>query len=265
MINRGNDLGSLVQAARQVRPPEGTADHTWRRITTSLAAGTAPLVASTAQAAAGTLVLTLPKTAAQLGWKWVIGSVVGVASVAGVVGVVSVGSTPVDRQPSHRLIANHSAEVVARPVTAAARATSQSVDSSDEGAVSTKATPPITTTVVSSGRGVPSENMNPARSDQQFERELRLIQQAKAAVDNGNQKLALALLDRHNSEFPDGVFTTERDALRLVIVCRAGTTDQIRSRARNFIQSNPRALSVDRVRRACMRDEPAMRGEAIKR
>ncbi len=83
-------------------------------------------------------------------------------------------------------------------------------------------------------------------------RERALIERAHAALAKAESEAALAALDEHAREFPQGVFAEEREALDAIARCKGGQLELGRAHARAFLDQHPRAVLAGRVRRACL-------------
>lgn len=84
-----------------------------------------------------------------------------------------------------------------------------------------------------------------------LERELVLLRRAKAAVDRGDADEALALLDRHEKTYPNGILAEERGATRVLALCSAGRTREAKTSASDFLAKYPHSPSAVRVRGSC--------------
>lgn len=91
----------------------------------------------------------------------------------------------------------------------------------------------------------------PSTSASSFDAELALIRQAKGELDAGRTESALALLRSHARQYPRGVFAGEREALRVLVMCRGSSASEGRELARRFMRQRPQSPLVDRLRRAC--------------
>ncbi len=80
--------------------------------------------------------------------------------------------------------------------------------------------------------------------------ELRLIQEAQQALSRDQPRQALAALAEHRSSFPDGSMREDREALRVVALCKRGDADRDAA-ARAFRRRWPRSLFSQRIETAC--------------
>ncbi|MCA9692419.1 MAG: hypothetical protein KC636_22660 [Myxococcales bacterium] len=85
----------------------------------------------------------------------------------------------------------------------------------------------------------------------EFTRELQLIRAAEALVKEGRTDAALAVLDRHEREFPEGQLIPERVASRVSALCQRGEATKARALAQRFLREYPGSHLEGRVRGAC--------------
>lgn len=81
-----------------------------------------------------------------------------------------------------------------------------------------------------------------------IEAELALLKVARESKDH---ELALVTLDRHRSEFANGVFAAEREVLRVEHLCALGRVDEAQTVANAFIARHPENPLRSRVDPAC--------------
>jgi hypothetical protein len=86
--------------------------------------------------------------------------------------------------------------------------------------------------------------------------EKKLISKAKEVLDDGNPALAMKVLERHASRFPNGVLAQDRAGLRVLALCDLGKIERARKEAEKFLERWPRAPMAHRVRSACARATP---------
>lgn len=87
-----------------------------------------------------------------------------------------------------------------------------------------------------------------------FEAEFAIIEQAQAALRAGRAQDALRHLDRHRTEHPRGALVEDREALRVVALCRLQRDDDAGKARDEFLKRWPRSLHVKRVTQACNAD-----------
>lgn len=80
-------------------------------------------------------------------------------------------------------------------------------------------------------------------------REVAVLAEVRKALQAGEAKQALAVLDQHRAAFQVGQLGLEAEVLRLEALSQLGETKQASERARRFIDKNPNSPLVDRVRR----------------
>lgn len=79
--------------------------------------------------------------------------------------------------------------------------------------------------------------------------EIRLLDQARAAVRNGSSAGALELLRSYDQRYPRGAFRQEVAVLRVEALERRGERDRATDLARKFVAENPDSPHVERVER----------------
>ncbi len=84
-------------------------------------------------------------------------------------------------------------------------------------------------------RPAPAEPVAPAASSS-LEAEMALLGRASASRRAGDREAALASLQRHAREFPDGQLAPERELQRALVLCELGRRDEARAIARGFAQ-----------------------------
>jgi hypothetical protein len=72
--------------------------------------------------------------------------------------------------------------------------------------------------------------------------ERSLVQGARMALVRGQPASALSLLSEHETRFPRGQLTEEREALRIEALVRLGRRDEARTRAARFRAAYPQSL-----------------------
>jgi outer membrane protein assembly factor BamD (BamD/ComL family) len=77
--------------------------------------------------------------------------------------------------------------------------------------------------------------------------ELRLLQQARAAVAQGDFTGALPLITEHARRFQNGRLAEEREALRVKTLSRLGRTDEARHAAAAFKARFPNSVLLPAV------------------
>jgi hypothetical protein len=103
-----------------------------------------------------------------------------------------------------------------------------------------RATAPASPPVPESSKGV-----------SKLERERELVSFAQKAIAGASYTRALDLLDEHARQFPHGAMAEDRDALRVVALCRAKRFEDAERRRAQFFRRWPKSLHASRVRGAC--------------
>jgi hypothetical protein len=99
----------------------------------------------------------------------------------------------------------------------------------------------------------------PAASvDTHFSEDARLLRDVRSALASGQNERALALLDARGADESAGVFAQEREAARIVTLCKLGRQAEARAAARRFLAAHGGSPLAERVRSSC----PAERDEA---
>jgi TolA-binding protein len=80
--------------------------------------------------------------------------------------------------------------------------------------------------------------------------EIALLDAARAAVADGADARALALLRRYETRYPAGTFRPESTALRIEALARLGQRQEARKLGADFLASHPDSPVAGRVRRA---------------
>ncbi|HEX3853876.1 MAG TPA: hypothetical protein VHW01_23090, partial [Polyangiaceae bacterium] len=105
-------------------------------------------------------------------------------------------------------------------------------------------------------RVAPSANAQAGSSSSAtFDAELKLISLAKAELDAHRPTHALAWLAEHATQFPNGVFVTEREALSVLARCEQGPPDI--TLAKQFAAQHPSSPLVARLMKTCRASTPS--------
>lgn len=81
--------------------------------------------------------------------------------------------------------------------------------------------------------------------------ETSLLEQANAAVREGDGVRALALLGEYDKQYKSGVLFEERSAAEVLAQCLVGRDDQARAKARTFLRRWPHSPLVRRLNASC--------------
>jgi RNA polymerase sigma-70 factor (ECF subfamily) len=90
-----------------------------------------------------------------------------------------------------------------------------------------------------------------APNNDTLEKEARMLAAARRASDDGAGDRALALLDEHTSMFPNGWLANERDAERILVLCRLGRRAEATRAAAVFLDGRPKSPLTHRVEMSC--------------
>jgi hypothetical protein len=123
-----------------------------------------------------------------------------------------------------------------------------STNGTSPGATSTGATSTRATARASGATGA-EEPTAQEPSAEDLDAETALLRRARVAIRNGDVGAALAILAQHAGEFPKGQLRNEREALRVLALCRAGKTAEAKEAATPFLAGNS-PLAV-RIRESC--------------
>jgi len=82
--------------------------------------------------------------------------------------------------------------------------------------------------------------------------EVRMLREARSALDRGDAAQALKLLDVHETRFRRGTLPEERLATRVQALCTLGLVDRARAVARELERAAPRSPHLARVRASCI-------------
>lgn len=84
----------------------------------------------------------------------------------------------------------------------------------------------------------------------ELRQELKLLDEARAALKGGAPARARNLLEQHARRFPNGSFRQEADVLRVETLERLGERQKAASLAREFLSEHPESPHVERVGKA---------------
>jgi hypothetical protein len=88
-------------------------------------------------------------------------------------------------------------------------------------------------------------------ADTTFAEDARLLRDVRTALSAGQNERALALLDSRKAGLPAGALAEEREAARIVTLCKLGRGAEARARATRFLAAHGSSPLAERVRRAC--------------
>lgn len=117
----------------------------------------------------------------------------------------------------------------------------------------TSETPPLPTKFGDRLAAAPTTNGPTASTSRAstLDAEVVLLREANAALQSGDSRRALVLLDQHAARFHQGALAEERAAQRVFALCQSGRTDEASAEAREFLRAAPRSPLAARVRSSC--------------
>ncbi len=87
--------------------------------------------------------------------------------------------------------------------------------------------------------------------------EVKMLREARSALDRGDVRRALELVDAHEAQFSRGTLYEERLATRVQALCASGHADAARATAEELLRAAPRSPHLTRVRTSCVASPPA--------
>jgi hypothetical protein len=87
-----------------------------------------------------------------------------------------------------------------------------------------------------------------AANEKSIRDERAILEGVRAALDKGDGAKALAQLDKHDREFPGGLFGPESRILRIEALSVTGKEGDALASANEFLESYPHSPQADRVR-----------------
>jgi hypothetical protein len=206
------------------------------RVGSVAAVGTATIAAAKASSAAASagplLASTLTSAALFSGAAVKLGAVV-------VIGALATAGAYVAFRPAHTTAGVPAAKPAAAPVAviapqAAADSAPAAVDALDLPTDDAKPSP---------------AHPHPRSAD--LEGEMKLLRQADAALRRGDSAAALAAVNKHAALYPTGVLSQEREGVRAIALCGAGSMSQGQAAARRFLAQASKSPLSSRIRSAC--------------
>jgi hypothetical protein len=150
---------------------------------------------------------------------------------------------PIANAPAHR-----SSLQPSDPVAASDRATGADHASS----IDTTNLAPQTAGVTPSNVGQAAVLPTPvAAGPATVDAEAALLRNADAELKADRADHALALLDQHATQFPNGVLTEEREAERVIVLCALGRKQEAQDAAQSFLSAHPHSPEAARIRSSC--------------
>lgn len=210
------------------------------------AAGAATATATQAAAAAQATKAGAAATAAAIPMVSSVGVLTKIGATVLLVGGLGVGAQQLMTEDEPAPAATTSVATVKTPLqrpSEAAPKQPKPVDGNTEPA-------PVASTEERAPRA--AQNKRPAKpTASSIAAETELLQQAQSELASGDPQKALELLDQHGSKHATGALREERQAARVLALCRAGRADDARAEARRFAAEFPRSPHRARVMSAC--------------
>jgi hypothetical protein len=96
----------------------------------------------------------------------------------------------------------------------------------------------------------------PATDSDTLEKEARVLADARTASRYHDEARALALLDEHARMFPNGWLANEREAERILVLCRMGRQAEATRAGAVFLEGRPKGPLTQRVEMSCAVSPP---------
>lgn len=213
------------------------------------------LAAGTAAAASATA-----KTATAAGKLWAGAAMVKIAGGVCAVGIAAGGATwfaasrAPDPQPQQQVqapaVRQHAIGSGEQPETPVIAVAEPEATVEAQRPTRQKAAAIASTSAPMESATAPSE---PPAAPSSLEGEIRLLRDAQAALSRGDASRSLELLEQHQSRYPNGVMSQEREAARVIALCKLGRRDEARAEAAHFVEQHPTSPLSARVRGSCAR------------
>ena len=212
------------------------------RVGSVAAAGTATIAAAKASSAAASagplLASTLTSAALFSGAAAKVGAVV-------VIGALATAGAYVAFRPAH-----HATAVVAAPKPAVAPLAAPVAAIAPPSAVDSQPTAVEANDLPLLDDAKPNTARMHARTAD-LEGEMKLLRQADGALRRGDSAGALAAVNKHAALYPSGVLSQEREGVRAIALCSAGSMSQGQAAARRFLAQAAKSPLSSRIRSAC--------------
>lgn len=246
-----------LEAYRDAQSPEGPADAAWEAFRARAVSGDpGPELSDTPGPAGATATATLGKVV------WAAAAATGLAAAVAL--TVGVGSPAEEASPPAAPLAEHvrapgGADNAVGGDPSTQRPTLPSAQQATPDAESMPASP--VAAPPRGGRG--SEPERPRRrrpkdsavpstpTASSLKAEMALIGRAKRALEAGQPRKALSLLQRHAKTYPEGLLTEERLVVRMAALCEDGRGALARREAAAFLRAHPRSPLAAHASGAC--------------
>lgn len=97
----------------------------------------------------------------------------------------------------------------------------------------------------------PSVSAAAPPAEDPFAAETRGIRGAHSALQGGDPRRALEMLDEQSAAYENGQLQAERTAARVLVLCKLGRVEEANATAARFLRDNPRSPLLDRIRSGC--------------
>jgi TolA-binding protein len=225
---------ALLESARADGPPAGAKERALVALAGLTAGGGAPAGGPDASLASAGGHVAAPAlelgALAKLGLAVVVG--VGLVGAGAAVHLYGQRKAPVDAMDSHA----PSSRLASAPGTAATPPAAE------------PGIPSPSEEVMAPSPTEPAPRPAAAAADESLGAELRLLDQARAAVDARNPAAAQRLLDAYARRFPEGRLRPEASVLRLTVMVRQGKRAEAKALATRLLASDPTRAYEPRIR-----------------
>lgn len=256
---------ALLDDARDLDgPTPADRDRNKRALVAALASGAGLAASTVASSTAAATTTAATATTAVAGGLSLGVKIAAVALVAVAVGGTALVMVPSGDPPPPRAAVEAPARArdpeILRPGPAPVPTTAPEVAAPGEPAPVDHALPPalepaapeaVEATPATRVRHVPATRREIAVADSTLSEELVLMREAQRALQAGRATEALGYLGEHVRRFPSGVLEEEREAQRVVALCRADRAAEARALASRFLHERPTSPLRERVRAAC--------------
>jgi len=220
----GEQVRSLLDAAKGLEPPPGLQESAWSRLETNLAAPPVP-----------------PATP---GVVWIVaGGLVGAGALA-----LGLAWPQRDRSPSAPPASTATAAAQAPAPGPSVEAPSPKQQAGAETVLPPPVPPPPSASAVQLDDlpTVPAPPRGSASGDATAES--ALVQEARAKLRGGDAVGALSVLAEADKKFPGGTLSVERAVLRITAMDRAGRKGEAKAAAKAFVQAHPESPYAERLK-----------------
>jgi len=254
MSHLSRDARALIDAARpHERATDGERRRVRARVLSRVGAGAAVLGTVAASSTVGTAAGATAgaPAAVAVGGSLLAKLAVGVAVVAAIGGGGALALHPQAPVPA---VAHAAAPRIERAVAELEAATPSAGAASgapEPEPPAVEALPAVSAPAPATAVARPRPIAEPSVARRGLDGELDLLQGAQDELRSGRADRALELLDQHEKQFAGGALREERQAARVLALCKAGRVAEARVAAAAFLVESPRSPQAARVRAAC--------------